>query len=148
MARKIGIGSLNVEQSPYPRDLHMSDQIHKIRRQYCEVIDPKDELFGKKVEIVEYRENDLLIRQPITGFRLAYKYDEVKLERTDTDRIEWLNKNPHFQIHFIESKNFVTTLKERYPRGYFRVIFGRKDDTNRFVTFRECVDALMDGKFK
>jgi hypothetical protein len=122
--------------------------VPRVRREFGEIVSQSDSLFGKKVEIVDIREKDLIIKHPTLGYRLVYQFDEVKLDRNDTDRMEWLNSNP-ISIDFVEiGSGYPKNVKIQFPNGFFRVRFGRKDDTNRFGTFREAVDALMDGKIK
>lgn len=67
-------------------------------------------------------------------------------ERTDTDRINFLANYP-YKIEFVQpNSQHHETVKKKYPLGFFRVVFGRKSDNNRFNTFQAAVDTLMDNQ--
>ena len=62
---------------------------------------------------------------------------------TDTERIDWLEKTK-MNVNHVPVKNVFMGWRDRYPNGYWRVVFGRKDDSNRFQTLRELIDAQKD----
>jgi len=70
-------------------------------------------------------------------------------EVTDTEIVEWLGRNyngafgqPRFEF-FPFNALWHDEIKARWPNGYWREVFGPKDDTNRFRSLRSIVTAAM-----
>jgi len=66
---------------------------------------------------------------------------------TDTEILDWLEKSKQAVSHVPVNRVF-EGWRDRYPNGYWRIICGRKDDSNRFQTLRQLVEAqqIKEGK--
>ncbi len=61
---------------------------------------------------------------------------------TDTEILNWLENNAgKITFHEIDA---IPLGKSNGKNGYWRKIFGRKDETNRFHSLREAVAAQLD----
>ncbi len=78
---------------------------------------------------------------------------KTSAQRTDAHRFAWYATwraaNEYRSITFTKpNPEWHESVKAKWPRGFWRISFGPKDDTNRFATFAEAVDAAMDKKIK
>jgi hypothetical protein len=75
------------------------------------------------------------------------------IQRTDSFRLAcyaaWRAGNEWRSITFTKcNPNWHESVKAKWPKGFWRVTFGPKDDTNRFAKFTEALDAVIDNKIK
>lgn len=65
----------------------------------------------------------------------------------DTQRLNWLSENfafsdgtARFRFHPFR-ETWHATVKAKFPQGFWSRNYGPKDETNRWATLREAIDA-------
>lgn len=66
--------------------------------------------------------------------------------KTDTEILDWLEDNPFVNIQFQPETNNINPLTKENVciPAHWRQMWGKKDKTNHFQTFREAVVTLME----
>lgn len=59
----------------------------------------------------------------------------------DAKDLGWWEAHPQVQIEFKSPMSMAESLLDLWPKGFWRIVFGRKDETNRFPTFRSAIRA-------
>ena len=74
----------------------------------------------------------------------------MSTERSDTERLEWLERNYTFpgsgSVRFSfhpRRETWHPSVKVRFPLGFWSRNFDAKDNTNRWATLREAIDDEM-----